>query len=204
MLQVGRGQIALPDASERGLGLAGPPFGDIAAGLPDARLGHRLRQPCEMVGHVHECGGRGQELAVHVARACQQHPGIVEIWIVFFALHPPAVFGIGASACLTARLLLYRAQAYGFLGFLYRAAEVALRLRGFRVVARLGGMHGKHAGEVVVVGPLHVAERLTVVLLAVEHYVVARYEGLILTVGGAVLAGRASGRRQHRRDGRDP
>ncbi len=75
----------------------------------------------------------------------------MEIRIILFALHPFAVFRVGAASGLTAWLLLDGAHSDGFLSLLYRSAEVALGLRSLGVAAGFGGMHRQQACEVVVV-----------------------------------------------------
>ena len=156
-----------------------------------------------MARHIIERCGGVEETAVGVAAASEQHPRVVEHGIVFLAFHPLAVGGIVSVSGFRSRTAADGAQAYGFLGFLGRAREIAVGLGCLRVGARLGGMDVEHAREIIGIIALHGIHSHAVMLVAVEKDVVAGDEGGIAACGrGVFLQGTSLKHGEGRKDGK--
>ena len=104
----------------------------------------------------------------------------------------PCIWGRGSCRTFS-WLFLDGAQLYGFLGFFYRAVEIACWLWGFFISISFSGVHQYEAGVVVLIFGFHLFECLLVVLVAVEVYVISGYERGILPCQGRVFLEAAPG-----------
>ena len=183
------GELGGLHEAEYVLGLVAPVHGAVAACLPEARLGDGPGEPLEMLGDVEEGGGGAEEVAVVKLRLAHGEPGVVEEGVELLA--GPEVLLL-LCALLLGGLLLDGVELDGLLHLLDGACEVAGGLWHQRVVLGLGGMHEQLAAVVVLIPLLHGAERLLVVLGAVEVDVIARGECLPVAGDGSVFLGAAS------------
>ena len=141
-----------------------------------------------MARDIEECRRGAGEIAVEILSLGHQQPGVVQEGIVFVALVPCALFGRKAASA-ACRAFFYRTQLDGFLAFLDRSVEIALRLRRRLVGACLGRVHEQQLRVIVLVVRLHIVECLAEMLVAVIIYIVSGDERLIVACGGGVLAG---------------
>ena len=73
-LEILVGQVLLTHGVHGVLGLVIPAQRAVAQCHPQARLGHRRRQPGEVFGDVIEGSGGSQKIAVHVLGFTHRHP----------------------------------------------------------------------------------------------------------------------------------